>query len=46
MDEGVIFSIKNPKEHKISLAYRENKPQTKNIFIGDYKDLSGISLIR
>ncbi|CAG8472103.1 28605_t:CDS:2 [Dentiscutata erythropus] len=29
IDEDVIFSIKNPKEHKISLAHGGNKPQTK-----------------
>ncbi|CAG8852541.1 2709_t:CDS:1, partial [Gigaspora margarita] len=40
---GAIFTIRNPKEHKISLAHSSNKPATKRIYVGDYPELPEIS---
>ncbi|RIB13170.1 hypothetical protein C2G38_2198570 [Gigaspora rosea] len=40
---GAIFMIRNPKEHKISLAHGGNKLATKKSYVSDYPDLPEIS---
>ncbi|CAG8451204.1 14411_t:CDS:2 [Cetraspora pellucida] len=42
-EHGMMLNIKNPKEHKISIAYGGNKPQTKRIYIENYEELPEIS---
>ncbi|CAG8737633.1 29021_t:CDS:2 [Gigaspora margarita] len=39
---SAIFTIRNPKEHKISIAHSSNKSVTKRIYIGSYPDLPEI----
>ncbi|CAG8711692.1 3236_t:CDS:10 [Cetraspora pellucida] len=40
---GAMFSIKSPKEHKISLFHGGNKPASKKIYVGHYLELPEIS---
>ncbi|CAG8769604.1 17846_t:CDS:10, partial [Cetraspora pellucida] len=42
-EHSMMFNIKNPKEHKISIAHGSNKSQIKRVYIGNYEELPEIS---
>ncbi|CAG8743119.1 16640_t:CDS:2 [Cetraspora pellucida] len=42
-EHGMMFNIKNPKEHKISITHGSNKSQIKRVYIENYEELPEIS---